>query len=98
MSSNPNDKDADLDFNTFNLGNGPLTEKKKRLAAYVQNIMADKKNVKNCNETIRRILDHRQMKNFENKEESLMFQGVGDNDYDDLDPNQASVFYNNNFV
>ena len=32
---NPNDKEADLDFNTFNLGNGPLTEKKKRLAAYV---------------------------------------------------------------
>ena len=71
---NPNDKEADLDFNTFNLGNGPLTEKKKRLAAYVQNIMADKKNVKNCNETIRRILDHRQMKNFENKEESLALE------------------------
>ena len=99
MSANPNDKEADLDFNTFNLGNGPLTDKKKRLAAYVQNIMADKKNVKNCNETIRRILDHRQMKNFENKEDSLMFQGVGgEQDYDDLDPNQTSVFYNNNFV
>ena len=56
--------------------------------------MADKKNVKNCNETIRRILDHRQMKNFENKEESLALE----QDYEDLDANQASVFYNNNFV
>ena len=59
--------------------------------------MADKKNVKNCNETIRRILDHRQMKNFENKEENLMFNETG-GDYEDLDANQASVFYNNNFV
>lgn len=98
LSVNPNDKDNDLDFNTFNLGNGPLTEKKKRLAAYVQNIMNDKKNVKNCNETIRRILDHRQMKNFENKEASLNFDGLGGEDYDDLDANNASVFYNNNFV
>ena len=38
------------------------------------------------------------MKNFENKEESLLFNGVGGEDYDDLDANQASVFYNNNFV
>ena len=52
------DKD-DLDFNSFNLGNGRLNEKKKRLALYVSNIINDKKNVKNCNETIRRILDNR---------------------------------------
>ena len=44
--------------------------------------MNDKKNVKNCNETIRRILDHRQMKNFENKETSLMFEGVGGSEQD----------------
>ena len=53
------DKDNDLDFANFNLGNGPLNEKKKRLAAYVQNIMNDKKNVKQCNETIRRNRDRR---------------------------------------
>jgi len=53
------DKDNDLDFAHFNLGNGPLNEKKKRLAAYVQNIMNDKKNVKQCNETIRRNRDRR---------------------------------------
>ena len=52
-------KEDDLDFNTFNLGNGRLNEKKKRLALYVSNIINDKKNVKNCNETIRRILDNR---------------------------------------
>ena len=49
----------DLDFNSFNLGNGRLNEKKKRLALYVSNIINDNKNVKNCNETIRRILDNR---------------------------------------
>ena len=62
MAPGAKDNDADLDFNHFNLGNGPMIEKKKRLAAYVSNIMNDKKNVRNCNETIRRILDHRQTK------------------------------------
>lgn len=58
-TANKADKDSDLDFANFNLGNGPLNEKKKRLAAYVQNIMNDKKNVKQCNETIRRNRDRR---------------------------------------
>ena len=89
-----NEKD-DLDFNSFNLGNGRLNEKKKRLQAYVQNIMNDKKNVKNCNETIRRILDNRQMKI--NRHEATMTLEGADYDYDDVDA-QASLFYNNNFV
>ena len=76
------DKD-DLDFNSFNLGNGRLNEKKKRLAAYVQNIMGDKKNVKNCNETIRRILDNRQMK-INRQEPTMTLDGV-DHEYDDVD-------------
>lgn len=59
--------------------------------------MSDKKNVKNCNETIRRILDHRQMKNQEPKIESQLFEGIGPDEYEDLDA-QQSVFYNNNFV
>ena len=85
----------DLDFNSFNLGNGRLNEKKKRLAAYVQNIMNDKKNVKNCNETIRRILDNRQMK-INRQEATMTLDGV-DHEYEDVDA-QASLFYNNNFV
>lgn len=77
-----NEKD-DLDFNSFNLGNGRLNEKKKRLQAYVQNIMNDKKNVKSCNETIRRILDNRQMKI--NRQEATMTLEGADYDYDDVD-------------
>ena len=88
------DKD-DLDFNTFNLGNGRLNEKKKRLALYVSNIINDKKNVKNCNETIRRILDNRQMK-INRQEATMTLEGM-EYDYDDGEA-QASLFYNNNFV
>ena len=62
-STNKKDKDNDLDFNHFNLGSGKLDDKKKRLAAYVQNIMNDKKNVKNCNDTIHRILANRNHRN-----------------------------------
>ena len=88
-------KEDDLDFNTFNLGNGRLNEKKKRLALYVSNIINDKKNVKNCNETIRRILDNRQMK-INRQEATMTLEGM-EYDYDDGEA-QASLFYNNNFV